>query len=245
MLYTNNPTSILFSSSLKLKNFLAFSACIFKGSICPSISDKISFIRSKLSFVCSNFFSDSIFLVLYFTIPAASSNICLLSSDLLLKISSIFPCPIMEYPSFPIPVSINNSVMSFNLHGTLFMKYPVSPLLYNFLVTVTSLYSIGSLPSELSITIDASANPKDFLFCVPAKITSSAFAPLRDFILCSPSTHLILSEILLLPDPFGPITAVIPGLNSKTVLSAKDLNPCNSSLFKYICFSLVSLYFTL
>ena len=81
------------------------------------------------------------------------------------------------------------------------------------------------MPSELSITIDASAKPKDFLFCVPAKIISSDLAPLKDFILCSPKTHLILSDILLFPDPFGPITDVIPGLNSKIVLSANDLNP--------------------
>ena len=155
---------MLLSSSLKSKNFLALSACNFKGSNCPSISDKISFIRNRLSFVCSSFFSDSTLRVLYFTIPAASSKMCLLSSDLLLKISSILPCPIIEYPSFPIPVSINNSIISLSLHGVLFIKQPVSPLLYNFLVTVTSLYSIGNFPSELSITIDASANPKDFLF---------------------------------------------------------------------------------
>ena len=40
--------------------------------------------------------------------------------------------------------------------------------------------------------------------------------------------------MLLFPEPFGPITDVIPGLNSSTVLSAKDLKPCNSNLFKYI-----------
>ena len=129
MLYKNRPTSISFNSSLKSKNFLAFSDCNFKGSIFASISDKISLIRSKLSLVCSNFFSDSCFLVLYYTIPAASSKIRRLSSDLLLKISSILPCPIIEYPSFPIPVSIKSSNISFNLHGVLFIKYPVSPLL--------------------------------------------------------------------------------------------------------------------
>ena len=102
----NNPISILFNSSLKFKYFFAFSDWAFNGSIFVSISDKISFILSKFNFVCSNFFSLSAFLVLYFTIPAASSKICLLSSDLLLNISSIFPCPIIEYPSFPMPVYI-------------------------------------------------------------------------------------------------------------------------------------------
>ena len=121
ILYINKPISIFFNSSLKFKYFLAFSELIFNGSIFVSISDNMSFILSKFSFVLSNFFSASCFLVLYFTIPAASSNIFLLSSDLLLKISSILPCPIIEYPSFPIPVSINSSNTSFNLQGTLFM----------------------------------------------------------------------------------------------------------------------------
>ena len=95
ILYINKPTSIDLSSSLKSKNCFALSDCNFKGSIFASISANISFIRSKFNFVCSNFFSDSCFLVLYLTIPAASSKMCLLSSDLLLKISSILPCPIM------------------------------------------------------------------------------------------------------------------------------------------------------
>ena len=121
ILYMNNPISMFFSSSLKFKYFFAFSELCFNGSILLSISDNISFILSRFNFVRSNFFSASCFLVLYFTIPAASSNIFLLSSDLLLKISSIFPCPIIEYPSLPIPVSMNNSNTSFNLHGTLFI----------------------------------------------------------------------------------------------------------------------------
>ena len=93
---TNKPTSMFFNSSLKSKNFLAFSDCNLSGSIFASISDRISLILTRFSFVCSSFFSDSSLLVLYFTIPEASSNIFLLSSDLLLKISSIFPCPIIE-----------------------------------------------------------------------------------------------------------------------------------------------------
>ena len=63
---------------------------------------------------------------------------------------------------------------------------------------------------------------------------SSVLLPRKDLILCSPRTQRIASEILLLPEPLGPITVVIPGINSNFVLSAKDLNPCNSNLFKYI-----------
>ena len=112
---------MLFSSSLRFRYFLAFSDCVFSGSMLVSISDNMSLILSKFNLVLSSFFSDSCFLVLYFTIPAASSKMFRLSSDLLLKISSIFPCPIIEYPSFPIPVSMNSSNTSFSLHGTLLM----------------------------------------------------------------------------------------------------------------------------
>ena len=86
ILYTKSPTSIFLSSCFKSKNFLALSDCCFNGSRFPSISVKISLILSKLSLVLSSFFSDSSFLVLYLTIPAASSKTFLLSSDLLLKI---------------------------------------------------------------------------------------------------------------------------------------------------------------
>jgi hypothetical protein len=38
--------------------------------------------------------------------------------------------------------------------------------------------------------------------------------------------------ILLLPQPFGPITPVIPSSKCRVVLSAKLLNPLISKLFK-------------
>ena len=63
-------------------------------------------------FSCCSFSSlpsASALLFLYFTIPAASSKSCLLSSDLLLSISSILPWPMILYPSRPIPVSMNSS----------------------------------------------------------------------------------------------------------------------------------------
>ena len=44
---------------------------------------------------------------------------------------------------------------------------------------------------------------------------------------CSPSAQRRASARLLLPDPFGPTTALIPGPNSTFVRSANDLNPCN------------------
>src|SRR5580704_14056812 len=47
----------------------------------------------------------------------------------------------------------------------------------------------------------------------------------------SPKAQRMPSEILDLPQPFGPTTAVIPGSNSTRVLSAKDLNPTISKRF--------------
>ncbi len=65
-------------------------------------------------------------------------------------------------------------------------------------------------------------------------MTSDILAPRNDFTDCSPSTHLTASEIFDLPQPLGPTIPVIPGWNSTLTLSANDLKPCNSILFKYI-----------
>ena len=117
-------------------NSKAFSLSILNGSILSSYVEIISFILTKFSSVLANFFSASSFLFLNFTIPAASSINDLLSSGLPLNIASIFPCPINEYPSFPIPVSVNKLFMSFNLHFELLIKYSDSPDLNILLDTV-------------------------------------------------------------------------------------------------------------
>jgi hypothetical protein len=41
------------------------------------------------------------------------------------------------------------------------------------------------------------------------------------------------STTLLLPEPFGPTTQVIPGSNLSVVCEAKDLKPFKVMLFKY------------
>ena len=46
---------------------------------------------------------------------------------------------------------------------------------------------------------------------------------------CSPSAQRSASARLLLPEPFGPTTALMPGPNSTFVRSAKDLNPWSRS----------------
>src|SRR5215510_3256281 len=57
---------------------------------------------------------------------------------------------------------------------------------------------------------------------VPLKMTSSIFSPRRDLALCSPKTHAMASETLLLPQPLGPTMAVIPA--SWTVISPRSEN---------------------
>src|SRR4051794_13213878 len=58
----------------------------------------------------------------------------------------------------------------------------------------------------------------------PAKITSSE-RRVRSERPCSPSVQRSASARLLLPLPFGPTTALMPGPNSTTVFSANDLKP--------------------
>ena len=98
---------------------------------------------------------------------------------------------------------------------------------------VTSLYSIGSAPSELSIVSDTSARPRGARPEVPAKITSSIFPPRRDLAPCSPITQVRASTTLDFPEPFGPTTQVIPGSRRRVVAEAKDLKPLRVMLFKY------------
>src|SRR5690606_38477462 len=69
---------------------------------------------------------------------------------------------------------------------------------------------------------------------VPEKITSSCLRARRRRELCSPRTQRMASETLLLPEPFGPTTAVTPEPYSKTVRLAKLLNPWMESFFRYM-----------
>src|SRR5665213_390777 len=95
-----------------------------------------------------------------------------------------------------------------------------------------SLYSRGMVLSSLESTKVTSAILEGLRVSVPLKITSvisEARRPLAD---CSPMTHRTPSETLVLPQPFGPTTAVTPGSKRSSVLSAKDLKPCNSSFLR-------------
>src|SRR4051794_39800064 len=90
---------------------------------------------------------------------------------------------------------------------------------------VTSAYSIGSAPSELSMVRVTSARPSGARPEVPAKMTSSILPPRSDLAPCSPITQLSASTTLDFPDPFGPTTQVIPGSKFSVVAEAKDLKP--------------------
>jgi len=56
-------------------------------------------------------------------------------------------------------------------------------------------------------------------------MTSSIFAPRIMRARCSPSTQRIASETFDLPQPLGPTMAVTPSSKTRSVWSAKDLNP--------------------
>ena len=101
----NRLTSSSFNSSRFFKKIFAFSDCFSNGPTCFSSSLRISLTRTRFCFSSSSFFCAVALRFLNFTIPAASSNSSLFSSGLPLRIFSIWPWPMIEYPSLPIPVS--------------------------------------------------------------------------------------------------------------------------------------------
>src|SRR5829696_2871132 len=127
--------------------------------------------------------------------------------------------------SRPTPVSDSSSWMSRRRQGVPLMAYSLSPERYSSRVTVTSVYSIGRRPAELSMVRATSARPRAPRLPVPAKMTSSILPPRSDFGPCSPSTQAIASTTLDFPEPLGPTMTVIPGSKSRVVFSANDLNP--------------------
>src|SRR5450756_194970 len=75
------------------------------------------------------------------------------------------------------------------------------------------------------------AIPSGRLRAAPLKMTSSIVVPRRLFADCSPSTHCTASQMLDLPEPFGPTIAVMRDGRVTEVRSTKDLQPWISSLF--------------
>src|SRR6478609_1228802 len=78
-----------------------------------------------------------------------------------------------------------------------------------------------------------SARPSGARCEVPAKMTSSILPPRRLFAPCSPITQEMASTTLLLPEPLGPTTHVMPGSKCRVVEDANDLKPRAVRLFRY------------
>ena len=124
--------------------------------------------------------------------------------------------------------------MSSSRQGAPLMAYSLSPERNRVRVIVTSERSMGSLPEELSMVSDTSARPSWGRDDVPAKMTSSILAERSERGPWAPSTQVTASTTFDLPLPLGPTTTVIPGSNSSTVGSAKDLKPFMLSDFRNI-----------
>ena len=114
------------------------------------------------------------------------------------------------------------------------MAYSLSPERKRVRVMVTSARSMGSLPEALSMVRETSARPRAGRDEVPAKMTSSILAERNERGPWAPRTQVTASTTFDLPLPLGPTTTVIPGSNSSTVGSAKDLNPFMLSDFRNI-----------
>src|SRR6476620_9375934 len=87
---------------------------------------------------------------------------------------------------------------------------------------------MGSCRLRLSNVIVTSARPRLRREVEPLKMTSAISPPRSVLADCSPRIQRTASTMLLLPEPLGPTTAVMPSPKVKVVLSAKLLNPIKS-----------------
>src|SRR3954447_852497 len=134
--------------------------------------------------------------------------------------------------SRPMPESESSSWTSSSRHEVPLIAYSEPPLRNIVRLIVTSAYSIGRAPSELSIVSSTSARPSGGRPEVPAKMTSSILPPRSDLAPCSPMTQARASTTLDLPDPLGPTTHVTPGSKLSVVAEANDLNPRRVSVLR-------------
>src|ERR1700729_3739594 len=102
------------------------------------------------------------------------------------------------------------------------MKYSDSPERNKRREMVTSVKSSGIWCDVLSKVSETSDMPCAGRLAVPLKITSIICWLRSDLADISPKAQRMESEILDLPQPFGPTTAVIPASKSTRVFSAKD-----------------------
>ena len=122
--------------------------------------------------------------------------------------------------------------MSSRRQGAPLMEYSLSPDRNRVRVMVISARSVASLPALLSMVRVTSARPRAGRLAVPMKMTSSILAERSVRGPWAPSTQATASTTLDLPLPLGPTTTVMPGSNSSTAGSAKDLKPLRESDFR-------------
>src|SRR5690606_38533435 len=137
--------------------------------------------------------------------------------------------------SRPSPESLSSSCTSSRRQVSPLMAYSLPPLRNRVRLMVTSAYSIGRAPSELSMVRMTSARPRGPLVAVPAKMTSSILPPRSVLAPCSPITQARASTTLDLPEPLGPTTQVTPSSKANVVDCANDLKPLRVRLFRYTC----------
>jgi hypothetical protein len=113
--------------------------------------------------------------------------------------------------------------MSRRRHCVLLRKYWDSPERKSLRVMTTSEYCTGSIEDALSKVSVTSAMDIGGRLAVPAKMTSVIVVARRDFQDISPRHQRTDSITFDFPQPFGPMTPVMPGSRSTCVFSAKDL----------------------
>jgi hypothetical protein len=112
------------------------------------------------------------------------------------------------------------------------MKYSLSPERYSRRLIAISGTSRARRPFSFDMVSVTSAMFSALRVSVPLKMMSSIDSARSERADCSPTTHLIASTTLDLPQPLGPSRAEIPSENSTFALSAKLLKPNISRLFR-------------
>ncbi|CAM5715782.1 hypothetical protein SBADM41S_08833 [Streptomyces badius] len=151
----------------------ATAACRPSGLSWRRSSSVRSWTRARLAPIASSFRSAFSFRLRCLRTPAASSMKARRPIGSACSTESNWPCPTMTCISRPIPESERSSWMSSSRQVSPLIWYSLPPLRNMIRVIVTSAYSMGNAPSELSIVSETSARPSGGRPVVPAKITSS------------------------------------------------------------------------
>src|SRR5918992_200077 len=142
--------------------------------------------------------------------PAASSMSLRRSCGLPERMRPILPCSMTEYARTPRPVSISRSLTSFRRVTRPFRRYWLSPPGNTRRPMVRRPSSEPGKEASVRRVSMQSAIPSGLRESEPLKMTSSMVPPRRLLALCSPSTQVMASMRLLLPQPLGPTMAVTP-----------------------------------